>query len=752
MAAKIKSIKKTEVHAAEVKNADAGEMTTTVVSWGYGEGYQFPPGLFGVKALSYGTMGCVILKDDGTLTAWDDFWGPGGRTPFHKHLETLKNVVRVKAAYTATDDEHKKTGVYVWKADGSCEFHCVDYDRGHEIQVVDLGSGIVDVLLSRNWTDSDVAIFVDGTLKAVFIKKKGVKEIDESVQSFLKKVDALNDKIRSNPKMKPCDYKTGHLSNNQLSDGLSLLWADQQGVLQMVSVGEICTEEPNGIKEVGCIAGGGSVVLQNGQLKKLDTYFNTLDALPDYGGYSSIQEPIVDLKDIGPDSSKAIGISAGGRAFLVTSSSSIKKDYRFRYSKKNISPPEWTITDAIYSEGTFIGIRRVPVSEQKAFLNSNSKPAGAAGQLVVVGQENPHSPMRITQVPPDLGPVLDAQIFNCRATGWICVKQNGAIFGMYPSDEALDLAPPWFPQDICRIDLGGGFVATRTDGSTLKWGPQYLSKGVPTTPEQLLKHPHLTLPEAAQNAIKVVAYEGELALAIVEEVSAFQRFLAQYPGPGGKAKDQLFYSITRGQALLEQAGGWWVTGPGECCSGPPHAGKEGPAAATRGLQWRLCMAWAGFETWMGGLLATENSKLEAGALAKWSKGLPKLDAIEAPKAGKAIARWIDEEGGEAVLDFLGVNRTDRDTLKTWLLKGQTIADWASMALLAKALRNATVHGALSASTAKELGLQAALEKMPSLLQDFAFGALQQYMQDERTAKRPAASMKNSAKSMKGSSK
>ena len=154
--------------------------------------------------------------------------------------------------------------------------------------------------------------------------------------------------------------------------------------------------------------------------------------------------------------------------------------------------------------------------------------------------------------------------------------------------------------------------------------------------------------------------------------------------------------------------------------------------------------------WMGELLAKDNSKLEDGTLAKWSKDLPGFDVIEAPRTGKAIARWIDEEGGDAILDFLGVNRTDRDTLKTWLLKEQAIADWSSMALLAKALRNATAHGALSASTAKELGLQAALEKLPTLPQDFAHGALRQYM---KTSDHPfSCGMEDRGKNTKGSSK
>ena len=222
---------------------------------------------------------------------------------------------------------------------------------------------------------------------------------------------------------------------------------------------------------------------------------------------------------------------------------------------------------------------------------------------------------------------------------------------------------------------------------------------------------------------------GEITTTVVPQrmllkPSAFKQFLGEYSGANAKEKDRLYYSITRGQALLEQAVGWRDDAP----SAPgPRAGKDGPTALQRGLQWRLCMAWAGFETWMKGLLAKENAKLEPGILAKWSMGLPAFDAIEAPRTGKAIARWIDEEGGDAILDFLGVNRTDRETLKTWLLKGQAIADWASMALLSKALRNATAHGALSASTAKQLGLQAALEELPTLLQDFAHGALRQYL-------------------------
>ena len=711
-----------------IATVEVGEMTTTVVSWGRKANAAFnlfPPGLFGVKAITYGTMGCVILKDDGTLTAWD-IVGPGGRTAFHQHLDTVKDVVRVKASYTEERDL-QKTGVYIWKTNGSCEFHCVDFGNGQEVQVVDLGTGIVDVFLGgRDGIVSDVTLLADGTLKAFFVLKNGVKEVDEDVQTYLKNVELLSDKIRSNPKIKLCSCRGVHLCSSYPEDGMSIIWADEKGLLRMESVGKTYEMAPKGISGVEGIAGG-NIVLQNGQLKMLD-YKMTLTDLPDYGGYHS-QEPIVGLKDFGRDG-YAIGVSASGRTFLVTSHFAIKFEYRVFYSTKHLSPPEWMITDVIYSPSaeTFIGIRKVPVAEKIAFQLSNSKPTGKAGPLIVVGQECEYLTTRITQVPVDLGPVLDAQLFQYVNTGWICVKQDGSLFGIYPSKVAYDLVPPWFPRDICSIHINDGFIATRADGRTLQWSSRRLESGVPATPEQLQKYPHLALPESANNAYKVVAYNGEVALAIVQEASAFQRFLAQYSGQGGKTKDQLFYSITRGQALLDQAVGWWVSNAVSGPSEPPHAGKEGPAAAMRGLQWRLCMAWAGFEIWMKGLLATENTKMDAGTLAQWGQDLPKFDAIDAPKSGRGIAQWIDEEGGGTVLDFLGVNRSDRDTLKAWLLNGQAIVDSAPMVLLAKALRNATAHGALSASTAKELGLQVALEKLPSLLQDFACGALRKYLE------------------------
>src|SRR5262249_23132983 len=59
------------------------------------------------------------------------------------------------------------------------------------------------------------------------------------------------------------------------------------------------------------------------------------------------------------------------------------------------------------------------------------------------------------------------------------------------------------------------------------------------------------------------------------------------------------------------------------------------------------------------------------------------------------------------LEFLGLDGEDAQSIYRWLADRQPVVSWASGLGLAKALRNATASGALSASKVKEWKLQAA---------------------------------------------
>ena len=71
-----------------------------------------------------------------------------------------------------------------------------------------------------------------------------------------------------------------------------------------------------------------------------------------------------------------------------------------------------------------------------------------------------------------------------------------------------------------------------------------------------------------------------------------------------------------------------------------------------------------------------------------------------------MSRWLDQsQEGREVLDFLSAIKGDADIIQHWIINGQPVSTWVDAARLAKALRNATAHGALSASKVKQWGLQ-----------------------------------------------
>jgi hypothetical protein len=82
--------------------------------------------------------------------------------------------------------------------------------------------------------------------------------------------------------------------------------------------------------------------------------------------------------------------------------------------------------------------------------------------------------------------------------------------------------------------------------------------------------------------------------------------------------------------------------------------------------------------------------------------LPPFEALKAPSPEKSsLKEWIEEEDASDVLDFLRMGNGDRARFDTWLTKQQPVESWVEGVLLAKALRSATVHGALSPTKVME---------------------------------------------------
>jgi hypothetical protein len=171
----------------------------------------------------------------------------------------------------------------------------------------------------------------------------------------------------------------------------------------------------------------------------------------------------------------------------------------------------------------------------------------------------------------------------------------------------------------------------------------------------------------------------------------------------------------------------------------PYAGKEPTSAQSisvlRGLQLRLAMAYNAFELIVMALMQPNRtlSPEIIGGFVQKCELRASTDPISPPNKNRVVLKqWLDSseiEGkeGEALLEFLGLRGGDRTLFQSWVLAESPVNTWDERLLLAKALRNMSAHGALSASKVGELGLRQAFEVLPESLSEVVHAALQQLL-------------------------
>ena len=167
----------------------------------------------------------------------------------------------------------------------------------------------------------------------------------------------------------------------------------------------------------------------------------------------------------------------------------------------------------------------------------------------------------------------------------------------------------------------------------------------------------------------------------------------------------------------------------------PVAGKIGSDPSTanaRGIQWQLVMAYGGFESVTKTLMNLRENKsgLTLAHVTNFTSkcNLPDYIPLKPPDTTrKNLDEWLKKsppETGDQLLDFLGVERGDRNQIKNWLVNSNQIEDWANATMLAKALRNATAHGALSPTKVEDWGLKPAMKTLVENLGDLVVVGLQ----------------------------
>ncbi|MBM4025396.1 MAG: hypothetical protein FJ280_08305 [Planctomycetes bacterium] len=783
----------TLIGAPNLVPAATSPTTTTVVSWGQRDkkserpDYVFPPGLFGVDAMSYGAIGLMFLNMNGTLTGWNPNMF-GGRTPFHKYLETLTDIKRVIPLPTdLPSGSQGRMGVILWSKKGGCSYHSIDWRHEYseslhqmDLQINELGNDVIDVLCNDEH-EICVSIHEDGTVRALDLY--GCQS--DSDPDEVNRLATLCAEISKSGKLSASKYKCGYLSSNE-----EMTWLETDGTLRTLAVHwnwpEDTTCEPRMFTAKEITDYASDFAIKDGVV--YTCYHGRSDDIHldptmqfDRGAYASIDEPVVRLKKEGSrPGHSALAFSASGRAFMVCRIKLSKKEDSIPLLRYNVSPEKYRIHDACHfvmdNEHSFVGLAAVPVTAEAEFKipmpQVVAKPAPSTIVTAGIGEdlnaaqysgyksqmhgaETCGSIIDYLNMPVDPRGVLDAvALYDApfHSSALIAVKSDGRLVGKFRWRKGLDIHPPWFPHDIVRLSFqeddsvskcieldgwrsGRYLHATRTDGRILTWSSPHFSRSTmilaPERIDLLVKHSSnqfSRLKELKPLKIQLVAgiWGGiDLAMALVPYQSCasapFDQFVDAYSNGKSQARDRVFYMVTRGHELLSQSVSWTSNGTDK-----PKIGRPGPSAETRAAQWRLCIGWSGFETWMTGLLP-EGEKLDARGLSWFGTDLPEMKILRAPERGKDFDRWVADEGGEAVLHFLGVDGTDRDTLLQWMMNGRDVPDWTGMVLIARALHNATVHGALSASKAFELGILDALERLPSLLMEFANHALHQYM-------------------------
>lgn len=169
-------------------------------------------------------------------------------------------------------------------------------------------------------------------------------------------------------------------------------------------------------------------------------------------------------------------------------------------------------------------------------------------------------------------------------------------------------------------------------------------------------------------------------------------------------------AMARGEALIKGAAGLSV----------PRNRSAKRARYLRLLQWRMVMAYAGFEVFSKACLG----KKEKGGLhpedidhlASFCRQA--VPVLNPPRLTPETAKWI--AGGakgqpiDVVGEFLDMTPGNSAVLQSWI-GGTAITTPAGACHIAKILRHATAHGVLSPSKCHGLGLTEAIRATPKII-------------------------------------
>lgn len=187
--------------------------------------------------------------------------------------------------------------------------------------------------------------------------------------------------------------------------------------------------------------------------------------------------------------------------------------------------------------------------------------------------------------------------------------------------------------------------------------------------------------------------------------------------------DDVIQALSRGFYLIKSALEWQ-----EPAAGHNSIEELNDTHRARGIQWRLVMAYGGFETITKTLLINEKY-LTPETIKDFTHKcyLPDYSSLHPPAATRVnLEKWLNKPSCEkksAIADFLSLENGDKTIIEEWIVKSTPVSTWVDAVKLAKAIRNATAHGALSASKVKQWGLQKPLLTLADNLGEIVLAGL-----------------------------
>ncbi len=239
---------------------------------------------------------------------------------------------------------------------------------------------------------------------------------------------------------------------------------------------------------------------------------------------------------------------------------------------------------------------------------------------------------------------------------------------------------------------------------------------------------------AKDRSVYLGPYDQQRLASIEAYQAIHQRFLAfsgQHPDKP-EHLHRVIVSLSKGTQLVKAAVAWE-----HASAGPTATLSQKLMSRARGEQWRLVMAHGGLETVIKALLClchrTKGPNAEeTAAFAERCTPLPTYAPLAAPNPHRAdLARWLETgapNGEHPIIDFLKMQAGD-SAFKCWAVKGQSVDSWQAAIELAKALRHATAHGALSANKVCKWGLQDACETLSINLGEITARALSRLVEE-----------------------